>query len=265
MRMSQTAVVVGMATITIAACGGSGTKTIVKTVHTPATTTQATTTQAASGPTTKTLPGGLVCTYASDGTLQGCTGGSTTTTSASASTSSGPPQCAATGFSGSECVASNGTTFKLAHGTGTLHLKSLDASVAGVRTADSLYDSAANSHVTPNGTFLIIALHVLNKSDSPAAFDGGGYQNQSLLQINGRTYQEDSHAEIFGDPQSPYGQDNSVSPGESVTYDLVFDVPPHVAGGVTSNRRTGLIIGNYGDDFSLSLPSTVGMITLKGA
>ena len=155
--------------------------------------------------------------------------------------------------------------FKLAHGTGTLHLASLDASVTGVRTAKSLYDSAAASTAVANGMFVIVTLRVVNNSGHPATFDDGGYQSQALLNVNDQTYQEDSHAEIYGDTQSPFGQNSPVSPGEAVSYDLVFDVPPSVANSITGNSRAGLVVANYGVDMSISMPSTVGLITLKGA
>lgn len=194
-------------------------------------------------------------------------GNSTTTTPATTQTQttpSGPPACSGPVFqTASTCVLNGGTTVKIARGTATLHLKTLDAQVVGIRTASTVANSGISA--TANGVFLIIAIKVTNKASAPETFDGGGFSQQTSLELNGSTYTEDFHAENEADPQSFVTNNSPVQPGESVTGDLVYDVPPSKASTATSSPRAVLLIGNFGDDFSQSAPSTVGLIALKGA
>jgi Domain of unknown function (DUF4352) len=213
----------------LAGCGGS-TKTAVQTVTAPAGTT----------PTTSTAVA--------------------TTTSSAAPT--GPPDCATVAFQAPKCT-SNGILFTVVHGMQTLHLKTLDVNVVGVRTASTV-SSGTGISATATGEFLIISIHVANKTSTPETSDGGGFQNQDMLQLSGATYTEDFHAENQADQQSFVTNNSPIQPGESVTGDLVFDVPTSAASGATKNPRAGLVIANFGDDLS-QMPSSLGLIALSGA
>ena len=183
-------------------------------------------------------------------------------TSTTATTPAGPPTCAAVALQAPRCTL-NGVLITVAHGIHTLRLKTLDVKVVGVRTASTVSNAGISS--TAKGEFLIITIDVANRADSPETFDDGGFQQQTQLELDGASHTEDFNAENEADAQSFVTNNSALQPGESTTGDLVFDVPPGAAAKATSDSRDVLIIGNFGDDLSQEQPSTLGLITLKGA
>ena len=210
------------------------------------------------GSSTKTVTKTVVDTV----TVPAATTSTATATTTAAATPSGPPNCAAVEFRATHCTLS-GVNFTVAHGTQTLEMKTLAANIAGVRTASTVSNNGISA--TASGEFLIITIHVLNKADSPETFDGGGFQQQTQLELDGKSYTEDFHAENQADAQSFVTNNSSIQPGEAVNGDLVFDVPPADAAKATTDPRDVLIIGNFGDDLSQQQPSALGLIAIKGA
>jgi len=222
----RTCLIAALAALGIAGCGGS-TKTV--TVPTPA--------------RTVTIPAAP---------QQAAT---QTTTAAS------PTECrlALTLPNVSQC-SSDGVTAALAHGTGVLHLKTLDAQVVAVRKETSISNGAGIS-ATARGVFVIVALKVTNTSASPQNFDGIA-SNQTLLDLNGDSYSEALDAENQADQQSFLSQGDTIQPGESLTGDLIYDVPPDRASNITTSPYNAVLV----DDFGTNMNTTVsGLISLDGA
>lgn len=92
-------------------------------------------------------------------------------------------------------------SISVVHGTQTLHLKTLNVHVVGVRTASTV-SSGTGTSATAKGEFLIVAIGVTTRTSTPETFDGGGFQSQSMLQLNRATYTDDFHAENQADQQS---------------------------------------------------------------
>lgn len=176
-----------------------------------------------------------------------------------------PPSCTATGFSGSSCTASGGTVFKLAHGSGTLHLPGLSARISSVTTSKTT-SNGPGFGATATGEFVIIALNVTNTGGSPQTF--GGLGTQTLLHVGSDTFSESFHAEN-GDASGTFLDSTAtpIQPGEAETGKVIFDVPPAVAAGIATKRSAGVIVGKFGDDLSAvgTVPSPLGLITLPGA
>jgi hypothetical protein len=214
------------------------------------------------GGSTKTVTQKVVDTVTAPAAATTATSSAPITTSTSVTTPSGPPSCTAVAFKTAHCTL-GGVSFTVAHGTQTLRLKTLALNITGVRTTSTVANNSISA--TAKGEFLIVTISVTNKTTSPETFDGGGFQQQSELELDGASYTESFHAENQADAQSFITNNSPIQPGESATGDLVFDVPPAEAAKATTDSRDVLIIGNFGDDLSQQQPSKLGLIALSGA
>jgi hypothetical protein len=136
----------------------------------------------ATGPRTVTVSTNplSVCTYATNGSLSGCSGAATT--AAPSTKPSGPRECGAAGIDSAQlnegtCI-SNGQTIVVVNKASTLHLKTLDANLLGSSTHNSLSSGGGQSAVA-NGKFVSFTITVKNKLDSPQQWQNG----QALLSI----------------------------------------------------------------------------------
>lgn len=224
MRLSAVGLGVG-AGLLLAACGGS-TKTIVKTV-------------------TAAPPAATSATVASPTTT---TAAATSTTAAAAD----PTSCDAKGIDPQQlrqgtCVT-KGVTFTVVNKGSVLRMHSLTASLNGIRAADSL--SSDVSSATASGMFVISSLTVTNRLDSPQTFDQIGTAQTQLL-LGRQTFTENFDAENGNDPQSCVSKDDAgIQPGESLTCDVIFDVPTSSLAKLTTNGN--ISITNFGDDIASS-------------
>lgn len=186
-----------------------------------------------------------------------------TGTGTTSSTPSGPPACSTVDLQTAKTCDLSGTSIRIVHGSALLRLKTLKVHVASVHTTSNVSAGSGFSS-TAKGIYLIVTLTVTNTSNSPQTFDDVS-ANQTSLNLNGTSYGEAFDAENTNDPNSFITNNNGIQPGESQTGDVIFDIPPRKAAEAMSGDRSGLFVGNFGDDLSQSLPSGIGFITLKGA
>lgn len=183
------------------------------------------------------------------------TGAGATSTATSATPPSGPQPCSqSTHFkSGLKCTE-NGNTLTFVHQGDTLRLKTLTAQVTDVHTTTSLANSI--SSVTAKGAFVIITLNITNKTSTPETIATPGNQ-QTVLVGHKAQYSEDFDAENGPDQNSCINQNGtSLQPGASQSCDVVYDIPtPAVTRART--HRFGLLVGNFGADFSSNAYSPV--------
>ena len=225
------------AALGVAACGGT-TKTVVKTV-----------TASASTPATTIA-----------------TAITSTTSTTTASTPSGPPDCNAAGINSTQlkegtCVQ-GGQTLVIVNKAETLHLKTLDANLVGMTTHNSLSDGSGQSAIA-NGKFEILTITLKNKADSPQQWQNG---QAGLIVGTGSTtgsnYSEDFTAENGPDQNSCLWKagaigSGGIQPSESVTCDVVFDVPQSASLEATGSN---LVIGNFGESDYAQPTMPVGII-----
>ncbi len=196
----------------------------------------------------------------------GCGAGSSSTktvvrtvTAPSTSTSSAahasPSDCDARGINakklGEGTCTSGGTTLTVVNKGSTLRLKSLTATLNGIRTTDSVGSYVGRS--IARGRFVLFTLTVTNRLETPQNFDGIGAR-QTALSLGADTYTEDFNAENGRDLASCLSKDGAgsspVQPGESITCEVIFDVP--AIGVAKLNTDGNLEITNFGEDVSSS-------------
>lgn len=212
-----------------------------------------------------TTASGSVCQRLPDRKLVGCVPPPTTTTTAASAPKPAVMPCslAVTQPTQTRCAEKSGQTIALAHGTQPLRLKTLTAQIVGVRTAGSVSSGDGAVSATATGVFLIVTLRVVNRTDAPQTFDGIGAA-QVALGLNGATYTESFQAENQADQQSFISQSTPIQPGESQTGAVVFDVPPARARTLRAPDDV-LLVCDFGQSFSSSVPPGAGMISLGGA
>lgn len=94
----------------------------------------------------------------------------------------------------------------------------LHTAVAGVRKTKTLGDKTAN------GEFYIVKVKV--SSDARAATLGLLTVDARVVDAQRQTYERDERAESFLGEQAPF--DKRISPAETFTKEIVFDLPPNV-------------------------------------
>lgn len=165
---------------------------------------------------------------------------------------SGPPDCDAAGMNAVQlkegtCVSSGQTLVIVNKGT-PAHMKTLDATLVSTNTQNSLSDNGQSA--TANGQFAILTITLTNKLDTPQQWHNG----QAGLELatghnSGSSYSEDFQAENGPDQNSCLWKAGSISqgiqPGESVTCDVIFDIP---ASASLTSTGTTLVIGNFGEN-----------------
>jgi len=73
---------------------------------------------------------------------------------------------------------------------------------------------------TAQGLFVIFRLTVRNTGNEPRSYFG---QNQKLIDRDGREYEASTMAELYINTDV---QSNGINPGNAITVDMPFDVPP---------------------------------------
>lgn len=143
--------------------------------------------------------------------------------------------------------AAPGKWLKLA----TLHAKIAHVSITHEMSSDMGVKNA-------KGKFVVVSLSVTNHSDSPQRFDGIGGNQTALVLANQKEYSEDFDVGNGIDQNSFTWNSDDIQPDQTVTHDVIFDVPAHavVSGG-------NLAVLNFGDDTSLTDDvSEIGSIDL---
>lgn len=231
-------VLLGVAALLLVACGGT-TKTVVETVTAPASGASA---------------------------ARATTAAPSTLTTAAGTTASGPPDCNAAGINSAQLkegtCTSNGQTVVIVNKASSLHLKSLDANLVGTAAHDSL-GSGTGQSATANGKFEILTVTLRNKLDSPQTWQNG----QAILTLptsatHNATYSEAFTAENGPDQNSCQWKAGGISsgpiqPGESITCDVIFDVPP--SGSLTA-RGANLLIENFGESDTSNPTMPLGIV-----
>lgn len=122
----------------------------------------------------------------------------------------------------------------------TLSLKELDAVLVGIEQTKTLGGESAN------GTYALFTLKVTNKASEPK--DLGSLGEQPILSVNGKTYTRDTEAEIGLD--GPFGiTESEVQPDETVTGQVVFDLPPPASSQLETPKGAGnLALFNFSDE-----------------
>jgi Domain of unknown function (DUF4352) len=134
--------------------------------------------------------------------------------------------------------------------------------LVSVHTASSV-SSGSGFTANAKGVYLIVSLTVTNTTSSVQTFDDVS-ANQTVLEVGGSTYTEAFEAENTNDPQSFITNNSGIQSGLSQTGDVIFDLPPSKAAQATKDSRSGLFVGNFGDDLSQGLSNGIGFITLQG-
>lgn len=130
----------------------------------------------------------------------------------------------------------------------TAHIKSMDVSLVGLRTQDSLSDGSGQS-ATPHGKFIIATITITNKLHTSQSWQNGqAGMTVSTGAKSGNTYDEDFNAENGPDQNSCEWKIGAVSsnlqPGESITCDVVFDIPTNLS---ASARGSTVAVAGFGE------------------
>lgn len=217
---------------------------------------------------------GLIATLLVAAVAAGCGGKNTHTTKQPAATSTGTTRTTAAGSSVKDCNALGinptgmregtcthaGITWVIVDENHTLKLKTLWASLSGVRTTKALSSTTAST--TANGEFVIATVKITNKLPAAQGFDQAGSQ-QAALNIEGVVTQEDGGVESQADANSCLKLGTSLQSNQSVTCDVIFDVPTRAAADLGKHGGGDLYLVNFGSDLAGSvLPQTIGQVRL---
>ena len=95
--------------------------------------------------------------------------------------------------------------------------------IVGVSSAKTVSDPTGNPYMTTDaqGVFVVVKLQITNIGDRPQNFFG---QNQKLFDTSGRQYEPDSRADMYMNSGESIMGD--INPGNSITREIAFDVPP---------------------------------------
>jgi hypothetical protein len=153
-----------------------------------------------------------------------------------------------------------GITYVIVDEDHTVKLRTLSGSLSGIHIAKSLMNDAAVA--TAHGDFLVATLSITNELAHQRTFDRGHTQQTGLI-LDGTVYKEDVGGEN-ADPNSCLRQKGGpIRPGDTLTCDVVFDVPGSAAADLGKHGSGDLYLINFGLDLSGStLPYTVGQIRL---
>ena len=89
----------------------------------------------------------------------------------------------------------------------------------------SLSDSLGNVESTAQGQFCRLNVTVKNIANQPQSLDETA---QYLYSAQGAKYSTDTDADIWAQPSDQDPWDNDINPGNSLTSDIMFDVPKNV-------------------------------------
>lgn len=153
-----------------------------------------------------------------------------------------------------------GITYAIVDEDHTLKLRTLWGSLVGVHTAKSLTNDAAVA--TAHGEFLIATLGIVNKLAHPQSFDQGHTQQAGVI-LGGAVYKEDLTAENADSSSCLRQNGGPIQPGGTETCDVIFDLPASAVANLGKHGSGDLYLVNFGSDLSGSiLPHTVGQIRL---
>ncbi|MDG4667997.1 DUF4352 domain-containing protein [Mycobacterium sp. 236(2023)] len=95
--------------------------------------------------------------------------------------------------------------------------------ILGVTSAKTVSDPTGNPYMTTDaqGVFVVVKLQITNIGDRPQNFFG---QNQKLFDTAGRQYDPDTRADMYMNVGESIMGD--INPGNSITREVAFDVPP---------------------------------------
>lgn len=246
--------------IGVAACGSTSVHTKTVTVASKAPTPPATTAdpQGSQPVTPTTTTPSEACADNTDNPCNPGAGSTDPTTDPSTDSTTTADGSGDTSGDGSGDTSTTTAPTNTANAGGTLKLDSLSAKVVGVRIEHQL--SSDMGVKTAKGKFVIVTLAVTNKAHSPQSW---GSNQSALVAANGDNYSEDFDVENGVDQNSLLwtasgNLNGSAQPGQTVTGDVVFDVPSNVR---VSGGSIGIV--NFGDDTSyLDQASQVGEIAL---
>jgi hypothetical protein len=137
------------------------------------------------------------------------------------------------------CVGKNpDDEFKIAYLDQTLRLKTLDARVEGITTADTIGPRYLQEKAS--GIFVTIELAITNQTSSPK--DLSFADEVAVLEVNGNSYTEDFDAENQSDQKSFISQSEPIQPGVTQVGHVIYDVPPEIAENVLSDNTNGAIL-----------------------
>lgn len=206
----------------------------------------------------------------------GCGGSSPTSQSKTPSNSGATPGASAgAGGSPSDCsglgidptgmregtCTHGGVTWTIVDEDHTLKLSSLWAKLAGIRTSKGL--ASGTSSTTATGRFLIASVTITNKLPAPQTFDQSHTQQAGLI-LEGALFKEAVDVEHAADQNSCLKRTIAPVPsGQSVTCDVIFEVPTAAAADLGKHASGDLYLVNFGSDLSGSVfPQRVGQIRL---
>jgi len=194
MRLTLAALPSVLGALALAACGGasSDTKTVVKTVTAPASTTPAQTTEStpeATQPQDTTCEGlGINSTELHEGL----------------------------------CTDDDGTRFKVVNKAHTLTLPELNVRFLGYSTAKTLSSDIESK--TASGVYAIFRLRVTNKTDGPVEFDPDQVGLTVTPGSRTKSYEHDFEAENMPGESFVWNSDK-IPPESSRMGTVVFDIP----------------------------------------
>lgn len=182
------------------------------------------------------------------------------TTTASSSTDCNALGINPTGMREGTCTHA-GVTWVIVDENHTLRLKTLWATLAGVRTATTL--TSATARTSANGRFVIATVTITNQLPSPQSFDQAGTQQAGLI-LAGAVFKEAVSAESAADADSCLKlHDTPIQPRSSETCDVIFDVPTSAAADLGKHGSGDLYLVDFGSDLAGSaFPQMIGQIRL---
>jgi hypothetical protein len=166
------------------------------------------------------------------------------------------------GASGPLSCVSQGTSTILVGRSTPLVLRTITVRLTAVRTANrytAVVRGQAPDTERAKGVFIVLTITVTNDSHASQVFNSG---DQAVLEINSRP----SFPDEFVDSQLGFGAllaGPTIRPGQSVTGDLVIDVPKSALR--TFPAKSGLAFVNFGQNTSSGTVTQLGIFDMAGA
>lgn len=131
----------------------------------------------------------------------------------------------------------------------TLPLSSMQVTFVRERTAHSV------GGVVAAGVFVELTIDVTNETSTPQSFDGAA---QADFELNDASHFPSP--EVGGADPAADAWEEPIAPGQSLTGDLVFDVPKHTLRRPKTDAALGLV--NFGQDISSGPVTQLGIVVL---
>jgi hypothetical protein len=191
--------------------------------------------------------------------IAGCGGGGGDNTKTTAATAS----CDSKGINNTvgntgTCIR-DGITYTVVNKNQVLQLEQLDAKFVSMQIEQSVTESPKRKAVAnAGGQYVVVALQVKNKLDSPTRFGGPGFE-QAELAIGGHQYPEGASATTL--LRTDFLGHGPLGAGKTFTGSVAFEVPTKLAENLAKEKAV-LAISNFNDAGKIDTTKRLGIIRL---